>query len=116
MPLICLWNSVLESWVLNSPERNVTILVTYTDMVLTSASQLVLSISMIILTISPGLYPSFSNDIIDEVCPFPIQQQLVISPVECCCWLCTTLVSLSMISRPPMILNCGVRGSIAATM
>jgi hypothetical protein len=86
-------------------DLRVTLFVTDIEMVVMFAEQLVLSTSMIIWTIYPGVNPSLAKDILQIVIPLFMQQQLVISPLDSLCWLDTARVSLRMISLPPKILN-----------
>lgn len=85
IPLICLLKSTFESDVVWPCERRVTIFLKVIEIVLIFAVQLVLSTSIIICTIYPGVYPSFANDIVELVNPLFRQQQLVISPEDCFC-------------------------------
>lgn len=108
--------TVAESLVVWPCDLKVTTLLTEMLILRILAVQFVLSISMIICTNSPGMYPSFSKDIFDDVNPLLMQQQLLISPWDSLCCAVTNLVYLSIIWRPPWILNCLVTGSIAAVI
>ena len=108
---------VLESAV-EAPEleRSVTWFVTSIDKVVTSTLHCELSTSIIIYTSSPGANPSLAKDIFEVAIPLLMMQQLVIIPLDSItCWW-TGLVSRSVISLPPRMLNCLVTGSKAAVI